>query len=95
MAGAEVIEGANAQRLLKIKGGLSGERLTPEIKVANSIMHILEDQHSHSVSEIASYIDIPAETVALFLRFMAKYSFITYDEQNETAVICSDFLSLG
>ena len=92
-AGVEVINGANAWGLLK--GEISdGGRLTPKIKVDNSIIHILEDQHSHSVSEIASSTNIPAEKVELFLRFLAKYSFITYDEQRETAVICADFLSL-
>jgi len=77
-----------------LKVGISEEYLTPEIKVVDSITHILEDQRSHSVSEIASCTNIPAEKVELFLRFLAKYSFITYDEQKKTAVICDDFFSL-
>ena len=60
----------------------------------DTILNILEDQHPHSVAEIASLVNISAEKVELFFRFLAKYSFITYDEQRETAVICVDFLSL-
>ena len=62
----------------------------------NMILRILEDQYPISMSEveIASLINISAEKVELFLRFLAKYSFITYNEQRETAVICTDFLSL-
>ncbi len=69
---------------------------TKEQVEINMILWILEDQHPHPVSavEIASRVNLPLEKVALLLRFMAKYSFITYDEQNETAVICTDFLSL-
>ena len=93
MAAVEVIDGTKAWGLLK--GEISdGGRLTPKRNVDNPIIHILEDQHSHSVSEITSCTNIPAEKVELFLRFLAKYSFITYDEQGETAVICTDFLSL-
>jgi len=92
MAAVEVMDEAKAGGLLK--GEISEEYLTPEIKVVNSITHILEDQRSHSVSEIASCTNIPAEKVELFLRFLAKYSFITYDEQKTTAIICDDFLSL-
>ena len=74
---------------------LSGvKRLTPEISVDNSIMHIMEDRQPHSVIELASCTNMPAETVEFFLRFLAKYSFITYDEQRGTAVMCADFLSL-
>ena len=92
MAAVEVTDEAKAGGLLKVE--ISEEYLTPEIKAANSITHILEDQHNHSVPEIASYTNIPAEKVELFLRFLAKYSFISYDEQNKTAVIYTDFLSL-
>ena len=67
---------------------------TPKRKADNTIIHFLEDQQLHSVSGIASYTNIPAKKVELFLRFLAKHSFITYDEQRETAVICADFLSL-
>ena len=60
------------------------------------ILRILEDQYPLSMSEveITSLVNLPVEKVELFLRFLAKYSFITYDEQRETAVICADFLSL-
>ena len=60
------------------------------------ILRILEEQYplSMSVVEIASLVNLPVEKVELFLRFLAKYSFITYDEQRETAVIRTDFLSL-
>ena len=67
---------------------------TPEMKTGSTIMHILEDKHRHSVSAIAAYTNIPAEKVELFLRFLAEYSFIKYDEQRKTAVIRADFLSL-
>jgi hypothetical protein len=68
--------------------------LTPELSVDHSIMDIMEDQQPHSVIELASCTTMPAETVEFFLRFLAKYSFITYDEQSGTAVMCADFLSL-
>ena len=60
------------------------------------ILRILEDQYPLSMSEveITSRVNLPVEKVELFLRFLAKYSFITYDEQRETAVISTDFLSL-
>jgi len=70
------------------------ERQTPEGK-HKSIMQTLEDGRPHSVSEIASCTNIPAEDVERFLQFLAKYSFITYDKRKRTAVICDDFLSLG
>ena len=62
----------------------------------NMILRILEDQYPLSMSEveITSRVNLPVEKVELFLRFLAKYSFITYDEQRETAVISTDFLSL-
>ena len=62
----------------------------------NMILRILEDQYPILMSEIeiASLVNISAEKIELFLHFLAKYSLITYDEQRETAVICTDFLSL-
>jgi len=62
----------------------------------NTILRILEHQYPLSMSavDIASLVNIPAEKVELFLRFLAKYSFITYDEHRKTAVIHTDFLSL-
>jgi predicted transcriptional regulator len=88
MAAAEVIAGIRSFELRGVK------RLTPELSVDHSIMDIMEDQQPHSVVELASRTNMPAETVELFLRFLAKYLFITYDEQRETAVMCADFLSL-
>jgi len=60
------------------------------------ILSILEDQYPLSMSEveITSLVNLPVEKVELFLRFLAKYSFITYDKQRETAVISTDFLLL-
>ena len=62
----------------------------------NTILRTLEYQYPLSMSEveIASLVNISAEKVELFLHFLAKYSFITYDEQRKTAVTCADFLSL-
>ena len=88
MAAAEVIAGI---RSFELRGA---KHLTLELSVDHSIMDIMEDQQPHSVVELASRTNMPAETVELFLRFLAKYSFITYDEQRETAVMCADFLSL-
>ncbi len=61
------------------------------------ILRILEDQYPLPMPEveIASRVNLPVEKVELFLRFLAKYSFITYDEQRKTAVVCADFLSLS
>ena len=83
MAGIEVINEAKAFEISR------EEHLTP---VDNSIIHILEDRYPHSVAEIASSVNLSAEKAEFFLRFLAKHSFITYDEQRETAVISTDFL---
>lgn len=62
----------------------------------NEMLRILEERHPHPVSviEMASIVNVPVEKVKIFFRFLAKYSFIEYDEQRETAVIHADFLSL-
>jgi len=60
----------------------------------DAILRILEDQHPHSVAEIASLVNISADEVESFLRFLAKYSIVTYDEERKTAIIRADFLSL-
>lgn len=62
----------------------------------NAILRILEKYYPHSVSEIeiASFLNLSAEKVDLFLGFLAKYSVISYNERIKTAVICDDFLSL-
>ena len=60
-----------------------------------AIVDILEDQHPHSVAEIASRVNLKAEKVGSFLQFLANYSFITYNEQSMTAVICPDFAALS
>jgi len=64
--------------------------------VMNMILRILEDKYPLSISEveIASLVNLPVGKTELFLRFLAKYSFITYDEHRKTAVVCTDFLSL-
>ena len=80
-----------AEKIFKVRG--EGCQ-TPEGK-HKAIMQTLEDGRPHSVSEIASCTNIPAEEVERFLQFLAKYSFITYDKRKKTAVICDDFLSLG
>ena len=59
------------------------------------ILRILEDQHPHSVSGIAESVNMPAEKVEYIFRFLAKYSFITYDKKRNTVNIRPDFLSLG
>jgi len=56
-------------------------------KQMNAILRILEDQQPHSVSEIASRVNTSEEKVELFLRFLAKYGFVTYDEDKKTATI--------
>ncbi len=62
-------------------------------KLMDAILRILEDQKPHSVSEIASRVNISEEKVELFLRFLAKYEFVTYDEERKTAVMRSDSFS--
>jgi len=62
-------------------------------KLMDAILRILEDQKTHSVSEIASRVNITEEKVELFLRFLAKYEFVTYDEERKTAVMRSDSFS--
>ncbi|RZN42969.1 MAG: hypothetical protein EFT35_01335 [Methanophagales archaeon ANME-1-THS] len=61
-----------------------------------AILHILEDRYPHAVSglEIASLVDLSAEKVGSFLGFLAKYSFITYNETEKTALIRADFSAL-
>lgn len=61
---------------------------------ADAIIAILEDQHAHSVAEIASLVNLSAEKVQQVVRFMAKYDLIHYDEEYKTAVICDDFRAL-
>jgi predicted transcriptional regulator len=69
--------------------------LTPKRDLANAIVDILEDQHPHSVAEIALQVNLEAGKVGSFLEFLANYSFITYNRQNTTAVICPDFAALS
>jgi predicted transcriptional regulator len=69
--------------------------LTPKRDVANTIVDILEDQHQHSVAEIALQVNLEVGKVGSFLEFLANYSFITYDRQSTTAVICPDFAALS
>ncbi|MCD6455559.1 MAG: hypothetical protein J7K81_02050 [Methanophagales archaeon] len=52
-------------------------------KRMNAILRILEDQQPHSVSEIASRVNTSEEKVELFLCFLAKYGFVTYDEDKK------------
>jgi predicted transcriptional regulator len=63
-------------------------------KRMNAILRILEHQHPPSVSEIASRVNTSEEKVELFLRFLAKYGFVTYDEDKKTATIRADSFSL-
>jgi predicted transcriptional regulator len=60
----------------------------------NKLLHVLEDMHPYSVARIASLLDVSEDKVALFLRFLAKYNIITYDEAEDTVVICTDFFAL-
>lgn len=60
----------------------------------SAIIRILEDEQPHSLPEIASLLNLSAEKVESFLRFLAKYNIITYDETRKTAVISADFLAL-
>lgn len=79
--------------LLKLEKGIPEEtHRTP--KWDDAIIHILEDQHAHSVAEIASKVNLSAEKVQHVFRFLAKYALITYDEACKTAVICDDFVAL-
>ena len=61
----------------------------------NAILRILEDKYPQSVSEneIASLVNLSTEKVDFFFGFLAKFSFIIYDEKEKTAVICADFSS--
>ncbi|RZN42970.1 MAG: hypothetical protein EFT35_01340 [Methanophagales archaeon ANME-1-THS] len=60
----------------------------------DAIIDILEDEHPHSIAEIASMVNLSAEKVQHVVRFMAKYDLIRYDEECKTAVICDDFRAL-
>jgi hypothetical protein len=62
----------------------------------HAILRILEDRYPHAVSgiEIASLVDLSAEKVGSFLGFLAKYSFVIYDETEKTAAIRADFSAL-
>jgi predicted transcriptional regulator len=72
-----------------------GTYLTRKKDLNNAIIDILEDQHPHSVAEIALRVNLEAEKVVAFLEFLADYSLVTYDQQDETAVICPDFSALS
>jgi len=58
------------------------------------LLRILEDLHPYSVAGIATLLNVSENKAALFLRFLAKYRIITYDEARKTAVICTDFFAL-
>jgi hypothetical protein len=58
------------------------------------ILRILEDQRVHSITEVVERVHLPAEQVAFFFRFLAAYSFISYNELGETAIISTELLSL-
>lgn len=61
-----------------------------------AILRILEDRYPHAVSgsELASLVDLPAEKVGAFLGFLAKYSFISYNETEKTARVRAEFSAL-
>ena len=67
-----------------------------ERRKIDAILRILEDHYPNSISkiEIASLVNLPTEKVDSFLAFLAKYSFIAYDEKEKKAVIRADFSSL-
>jgi len=54
----------------------------------------LDDLQPSSVGGIAALLNVSEDKAAFFLRFLAKYRFITYDETRKTAVICQDFSAL-
>jgi len=58
------------------------------------LLHSLDDLHPSSVAGIAALLNVSEDRAALFLRFLAKYRIITYDETRKTAVICPDFSTL-
>jgi len=88
-----VVGKAKPFELLKLEKGINdAAHRTP--KWDDAIIHILEDQHPHSVAEIASKVNLSAEKIQHVFRFLTKYSLISYDEEHKTAVICDDFLAL-
>ena len=70
------------------------QNTAPMYRKIDKILHILEDHHVHSLTEIAERVHLSAEQVALLFRFLATYSFIIYNEQKETAVLCTELLAL-
>ncbi|RZN44098.1 MAG: hypothetical protein EFT35_00610 [Methanophagales archaeon ANME-1-THS] len=58
------------------------------------ILRILEDQRLHSITEMVERVHLSAEQVAFLFRFLAAYSFIRYNEQDETAIISTELLAL-
>jgi Mn-dependent DtxR family transcriptional regulator len=58
------------------------------------LLRILEDMHPYPVEGIAALLKVSEDKAALFLRFLAKYRIVAYDESRKTAVICPDFLAL-
>lgn len=66
-----------------------------ELMKLDMLLHVLEDLHPYSVVGVASLLNVSDDKAELFLRFLAKYHIITYDEERKTAVICNDFLALS
>lgn len=62
----------------------------------HAIIRILEDRYPHAVSELelASLLNLPEENVDSLLGFLAKYSFIAYDEEEKKAIITPEFSML-
>jgi len=71
------------------------EKAEEQMKI-QAILRILEERYPHSVSgiEIASLLNLSEENVDFLLGFLAKYTLITYDDREKTAVISADFSAL-
>jgi DNA-binding IclR family transcriptional regulator len=61
----------------------------------DALLHLLEDGRPHAVAELAARINLPGDTVTAVVRFLAAYSFITYDETRKIAVISPGYTALS
>jgi predicted transcriptional regulator len=91
MGYVRIIDNMKAWDLLKRKRIGDNRHLTRKRELDEEILQILEDQHPHSIAEIASRVKLSTEKIQLYFYFLAKSSLITYDEQSKKAVICYDF----
>ena len=66
----------------------------PNCAANRRIIEILDDRIPHTLSELATGTNLPLRVVRAFVQFLAKFGFITYDEQKQIVLIHPEFARL-